>query len=64
MRVEKDKYSIYPQKWGNIQIHRNIKKEVCIVAVIPIECNGQYVTDLNSRAAMKIARKIVKALNA
>lgn len=59
----KDIYSIYPAKYGNVQIRKNNDTEINIVAVVVVSGNGQYSTYQNRKSALKIARKIVKALN-
>lgn len=59
----KDVFSIYPSTYGNVQIRKNADTEINIVAVVVVEGNGQYATDQNRRSAVKMAKKIVTALN-
>lgn len=61
--MKKAVYSIYPSKWGNVQIRKNNDTEINIVAVVVVQGNGQYSTNQRRSAAQKLARKIVKALN-
>lgn len=59
----KDIYSIYPLKYGNVQIRKNAKTEINIVAVCVMQGNGQYTTEQTRKEAVRLANKIVKALN-
>ena len=61
--MKKPVYSIYPSNWGNVQIRKNNDTEINIAAVVVVQGNGQYSTDQKRSAALKLARKIIKALN-
>ncbi len=61
--MKKDIYSIYPSTYGDIQIRKNNKTEINIVAVFVIEANGKYCTTQSRKNALRLARKTIKAMN-
>lgn len=63
MIMKKDVYSIYPSTYGDVQIRKNNKTEINIVAVFIIEGNGKYCTNQDRKTALRLARKTVKTLN-
>lgn len=60
---KKDIYSVYNKGWGCVQIRKNDKTDIEVVAVIVTVGNGQYVTQQTYNQALRMARKIVRNLN-
>ena len=61
--MKKNIYSIYPSTYGDIQIRKNNKTEINIVAIFVIEGNGKYCTNQDRKNALRLARKTIRALN-